>query len=169
MFHSDFDPFDEPYRLGRHRGFRRCPTDGPAPLIGIPRAGIDPIDSEASALGLISLAASPRPMFETIAVLLDHQRRGLSILCVGHTFDPESVLHVADNVVESAHQHDEIGAVVIASVRPGGGDELDDLDRWFTIDEELNSVGVELVEWFVLGDGVSRPRSLVGAPDRWVA
>lgn len=146
---------------------RRHP--GLLPHARAPRARVDPITSEPTALALIGLVASVRPAHETVAVLLDHQRRGLDIVSVANTFSPDSVLHVADHVVESAYLRDEVAGAVIASFRPGAGDELDDLERWFTIDEQLGIAGVELVEWFVIGDGVSCPRSLVGEPARWTA
>lgn len=146
--------------LGRHHR-------GPLPIVRPPLAGVDPICNERVALALIRLVTSPFPVYETIAVLLDHERRGISILSVANTECPDSILTVTDRVVETASRCDEVDGVLIASIRPGAGDELDDLERWFTIDDELERVGVELVEWFVLGTGVSLPRTLVGARSRW--
>ena len=142
-----------------------CVTD-PPPL---PVADVDPITDAVTALALIDAFASNPPVHETLAILLDHEHRGSTIVNVDGTVDNDSVLHVADRVTEIAHRIEDIGAVIIASVRPGGSDELDDVDRWLTIDEQLGLVGVELVEWFVIGRSVSCPRSLLGDPSRWAA
>ncbi len=140
-------------------------TDGAGPRL--PVADIDPITDAPTALALIDALASVPRTHETLAILLDHEHRGTTVVNIDRTLDHDSVLYVADRVTEMAHGVEEIGAVIIASFRPGGSDELDDLERWLTIDEQLGLVGIELVEWFVIGRAVSCPRSLLGDPSRW--
>lgn len=133
----------------------------------VPRAHIDPIVTPHSAqLLLDELIARPQ-RHETVAVLLDHDRRGISIVSVDGTVDPDAVFHVADLLTESVSSSANVGAVILASVRPDGNDELDDLDRWPELSCQLDEVGIELVEWFVVGKGVSCPRTLLGEPHRW--
>lgn len=156
-----------PQRPGCSRFAAQWPaTDGGVSL----RVGRgEQISDATAALELIGTVASRRPTHETIAVLLDHEHRGSTVINVDGTFDNDSVLHVADLVTELAHRVEQIGAVIIASFRPGGSDDLDDVERWMTIDEQLSLVGVELVEWFVIGRSVSCPRSLLGDAARWAA
>lgn len=133
----------------------------------LPRAGIDPIDSELVAFSMVAHVLHRPARSETIALLLDDQRRGLSVLVVSGTERPDALFDVVDLIVEVDRQGHELGAVVLASVRPGGGPEPADVDRWLEASELLGGRGVELVEWFVVGDVVACPRDLLGEPPRW--
>lgn len=133
----------------------------------IPRAHIDPIvTSHGAQLMLDDIIARPR-RHETVAILLDDDRRGVSIISVDGTVEPDAVFHVADLLTESVSASSGVGAVILASIRPDGHDELDDLDRWSELSCQLDEVGLELVEWFVIGHGMSCPRALLGEPHRW--
>ncbi len=164
-------------RPPRHRPESRCRTVvapwrlvvGAPPGLRLPVADVDTIDDPGLALTLIGELASDPPTHETLAILLDAERRGSTIMNIHGTVDNDSVLHVADHIIERGHRIDDIGAVIIASMRPGGSDELDDVDRWLTIDEQLSLFGIELVEWFVIGRSVSCPRALLGDAPRWAA
>lgn len=164
----------------------RWSDDTPAPSDPIPRAHVDPIDRESTALALLGAIVSEPSRHETIVVLLDRARRGVSIVVVDGTSDPDDVVHsvevVATAVSNAATRScgtgplDDvaIGALVVASVRPGDASRFDDLvdaDRWLHLDEITDQHGIELVEWFVLhGEGldcVSRPRELVDERLRW--
>lgn len=136
------------------------------PFAPMPTARIDQIDLDA-ALDVITNQVPLPHVHQTVVILLDHDRHGLGITTVADTHEADAVLHVADMVVEVAHCDPEVGGAIIATFRPGGTDELDDLERWLTIDEQLGIAGVELIEWFVVGGAVSRPRTLVGEPARW--
>ncbi|WP_420453023.1 hypothetical protein [Ilumatobacter sp.] len=155
----------------RHRSARR-----------MPRARIDPIvDDDTARIVVESVLAAPRRS-ETVAVVLDHERRGVAIVSVDHD-DLESspaaphrhglerddvVLGVAEWLIDAWRPSPDVGAVILASVRPGGGEQIDDIERWLTLDEMFDVSGIELVEWFVVGGSSSCPRTLVGEPDRWV-
>ena len=140
----------------------------------LPRAGVDPITDEATALTLLSVAASPnRP--ETIVVLLDDARCGIGLVVVSDTSDPDAVVEVAERILDPAVHDGRVAATIVATVRPSGHDDHDDhehhdltdAERWLDLDEVADRCEVELVEWFVLGAAVSRPRELVNAPPRW--
>ncbi len=134
----------------------------------LPRAGIDPIDRYELGLAVISdIAAAPR-RFETIVVLLDDTRRGLAIVVVADTVRPDAVIDVVELVSSPAVLDGRVDAVVVGSVRPGGGVEPDDLDRWLELSAIVDDHGAELLEWFVLSEGaVGCPRDLLGEPPRW--
>lgn len=158
-----------PFSPGCSRFTAPSPAFGPTGGPSLPVADVDPINDASTALALINEFTSHPHVDETLAILLDREHRGSTIINVDGTVDNDSVLLVADHVTEIAHCVDEIGAVIIASIRPGGSDEPADIDRWLTIDEQLGLVGIELVEWFVIGRSVSCPRSLLGDASRWAA
>ena len=162
-----------PYRFGCSRVVATWPamfaTGGPPRPVADAHVGHERIDDAATALELIGSVTSDPVVHETLVVLLDAEHRGHKIVNVDRTVEHDSVLGVADLVTEMAYGAEDIGAVIIASIRPDGSDELDDVDRWLTIDEQLAMVGIELVEWFVIGRSVSCPRSLLGDVSRWAA
>jgi len=133
----------------------------------LPRARIDPIDSESSALTMITHMMSRPAEYETIALLLDDRRRGLTVLVVSGTDEPDAILDVADLIAHGDQRGDELGAVVLASVRPGGQIGDGDIDRWLEATDVLADRGIELVEWFVIGTGIACPRDRFGEAPRW--
>ena len=133
-----------------------------------PHADRDPIDDSTARLLFESTLAIPRRP-ETVVVLLDHDRRGRSILNVDRTDHPDAVLEVAELSIALCDGSPAVSGALIASVRPAGGDELDDVERWLELDERFAMAGIELIEWYVYGRSVSRPRVLIGEPQRWVA
>lgn len=133
-----------------------------------PVAGYDVLDDTMTRRLLDAVVALP-PRCETLLILLDHDRRGRTIVNVDGTCEPDAVFDVAELAVAVARGLPEVDGVILASVRPTGGDELDDIERWLELDQICTDAGVELVEWYVYGSTVSRPRELVGEPDRWAA
>ena len=137
-----------------------------------PRAGIDPIDSQVAAIALIKLAMHLPLTAETIALVLDADRRGRTVIVVDGTDEPDSVLEVVERLGDAIATSGRDGALVLASVRPGGRPLDDDGDRWLEASELAEELGVELVEWFVVTDDLGRatawcPRDLLGEPPRW--
>ncbi len=137
-----------------------------------PRAGIDPIDSPAAALAVIKLAIHLPLTAETIALVLDADHRGRTVVVVDRTDEPDSVLEVIERLGDAIATSGHDGALVLASVRPGGRPLDDDGDRWLEASELAEEFGVELVEWFVVTDDIGRtnawcPRDLLGEPPRW--
>lgn len=141
-----------------------------------PRAGIDPILGPRRALEVIRLALSAPVRDETIALLLDRERRGRTVMVIDGTGADDDVVEVVERLAELLAGHDDGGALVIASVRPGRGLNAEDGDRWLEAADVAEQAGVELVEWFVLevrpaaeGDDVIAwsPRDLLAEPPRW--
>jgi hypothetical protein len=137
-----------------------------------PRAGIDPIDSPDAALAVIKLAMHVPLAAETIALVLDADHRGRTVVVVDGTDEPECVLEVTERLVESIATSGRTGALVLASVRPGGRPTADDGDLWFEASELAEAAGVELLEWFVVTDDTGPPtawcpRDLLAEPPRW--
>ena len=136
----------------------------------IPRALIDPIDSPGEALSIIDYTMKHPPESDTIAILLDHERRGLTIFTVTGTTDPDGMFDILDIIVDTGDGgSDRLGGVILASIRPGGQVEPADVDRWLEASEILELGGLELVEWFVIGHDTACPRDLLGEPPRWNA
>ena len=139
-----------------------------------PRAGTDPIDSPAAALAVIKLAIHVPLTTETIALVLDPDHRGRTVVVVDGTDEPECVLEVAERLVESMATSGRTGALVLASVRPGGRPSAHDGDLWLEASELAEGAGVELLEWFVVTDDTGPPtawcpRDLLAEPPRWGA
>ena len=86
-----------------------------------PRAGIDPVESAPAALAVIQLAMHLPPTDETIALVLDDDHRGHTIVVVDGTDDPDSVLDVVERLVDSIVASGRDGSLVVASIRPGRG------------------------------------------------
>ena len=129
----------------------------------IPRGFIEPIDSRSDALAVLALAA---PFgHDTVAILLDPERRGVGILIVTGTTHPDAMFEVIDVCIQA--QRTEVGGLVLATSRPGGDVQPVDRDRWIEADLQCDAAGVELVEWFVIGRHITCPRELAGDPTRW--
>lgn len=135
----------------------------------LPRARIDPIVDPATALALVRATAAVPARPETIVTLLDDARRGLAIVTVDGTNEPDHVLEVVECVTAADLYDAGLGGVIVASVRPAGTVADGDADRWFELCDLTDDAGVELLEWFVIGRSVSCPRDLVGVPPRWPA
>jgi hypothetical protein len=135
----------------------------------VPRGGIDPIRSADDALAVLALAAPYG--HDTIVILLDAEHRGSSIMIVTDTTDPDALFAVIDVCVSAAAADDvPIEAMIVASSRPGGDVEADDVHRWLEAGDLCRSGGLELIEWFVLGrSGPQCPREMFGEPERWAA
>ena len=136
----------------------------------LPRAGIDPIDDAATAFAMLSLAVHHPLRHETIVVLLDDARRGRSIVVVSGTVEPDSVVEVVE-LLTGSPSCDEIGGIVVATVRPDPASSPAntdaDIDRWLEMSHIAADAGVELLEWFVIGRTISCPRDRLGEPPRW--
>ena len=138
----------------------------PTTVRRLPRAGIDPIDHPDTALAALALAISRPLRSETVLLLLDEARRGRAIVAVSGTTDPDQVIEVVECVTQ-AEGCERLGAIVVASARPGGDDDPGDVDRWLEMSDIAELAGVELLEWFVVGRTISCPRDRLGEPPRW--
>jgi hypothetical protein len=137
----------------------------------LPRAGIDRFDDPGPALALMTIVMTHPPRHETIAVTLDRDRRGLGIVVVDGTHDPDAVIEVVECLAGAAGHHADIGGLVLATVWPDptsrtvGG--YGDVERWMEASGIAEEHGIELVEWFVIADAITCPRDRLGEPPRW--
>lgn len=132
----------------------------------VPRGGIDPIRSAADALAVLALGAPYG--HDTIVILLDTDRCGSSVMVVTDTVGPDALFRVIDCCIGVTAQHPTLDALIVASSRPDGDAEPDDIHRWLEASDQCRAGGLELVEWFVLGrSGPTCPRQLFGEPERW--
>ena len=129
----------------------------------IPRGFIDPIESRADALAVLSLAAPFGD--DTVAILLDPERRGVGILVVTGTTDPDAIFRVVDVCIHA--RYTDVGGLSLATSRLGSDMQPVDRDRWIEASMQCDDAGVELVEWFVIGTHIACPRELAGDPSRW--
>lgn len=137
-----------------------------------PIAGVDRITGATDALAVIRLAMQRPLVAETVALVLDAEHRGRTIVVVDGTGEPDSVVDVTERLAESLAAAGG-GALVVASVRPGQGVLDGDPDRWCDASEVAEHLGVELLEWFVIDDAAGAPaawcpRDLLAEPPRWV-
>ena len=139
------------------------------PTHRLPRAGVDRIDSHRAAMSVISMAIHQPLRHETIVLLLDHHHRGVAVAVVTGTEADDDVLDTVERLLTAADL-DQVGAVVVASVRPGrAGSSVGEaeIDRWLELSDIVDEAGPELLEWYVITDTVTCPRDLLGEPPRW--
>ena len=135
-------------------------------LYPVPRGGIDPIRCANDALAVLALGAPYG--HESIAILLDHRRRGSSVLVVNDTTEADAMFAVIDACLTARASVDVIDGLILATSRPGGDVVADDVHRWLEASDQCAAGGLRLVEWFVLGRrGPRCPRELFGEPPRW--
>ena len=136
----------------------------------LPRAGVDTISCAETALLMLAMAIQQPLRAETVALLLDDQRRGIAVAVVSGTHQPDDVLEVVECFTRSAAHGGRVGSIIVASVRPDPADEATtatDVDRWLEMSDIAEQAGVELLEWFVIGGDVTCPRDQLGETPRW--
>jgi hypothetical protein len=107
---------------------------------------------------------------QILALLLDADHTGTTCLAVDDVPAPDGVLRVGSILAELAGHDIGLAAVALASVRPGGGAEMADIDRFDALAARLGGSGVLLLDWFVLGEHTAIGLGeLVGAPWHWRA
>lgn len=105
---------------------------------------------------------------ETLAMFLDDQRRGSTLISVGGTIDPASLVEVAETMAMLASESFDLSGLVLASVRPRGGPLPGDDDRWFEAADIAESWNIDLIDWLIIGDqDWHSPRDMLGVPSQW--
>ncbi len=119
---------------------------------GAPRPG-QPIPGPLAALEVVMLAVSRPRRPETIVVCLDHAHRGSTIVVVDHP-SGEPVEEIADMMFQMASSAPGLGALVLATVRPGLGVAVGPADElaWFELRAGAEDAGLDLLDWFVVSD-----------------
>jgi len=128
------------------------------------------IDGFDAAVRNLHLAMAWPRRAETIALLLDADYVGHSIVVVDGAPTPDAVLDVTAWLATGPPGVPSAAAAVLCSVRPEGGLLPGDDDRWLTLDAVLAHVGIELLEWVVATEqDALLPRVLAESPPRWPA
>ncbi len=135
----------------------------------VPRARVDRIESHFDALRIVTISMATPAAHQIIAITLDAEQRGIHVLAINETTEPDALLGVVDMIVDSAAYDAEVHGLVLAAIRPGGDVDFADLGRWNEIDDLCASAGIDLIEWFVLGATISCPRDMCGTAPRWAA
>ena len=126
------------------------------------------VDSAEAALQTILAAVHHPAESQVVAVLLDPDYIGQTVLVVDGTTSPDDVVEVMEFVVEAAAEAGREDVIVLASIRPDTGPLPGDVDRWIELSDLADSHGCELVEWFVISDRVAWcPRDFLIEPPRW--
>lgn len=134
----------------------------------LPQAGLDPICSAGEALAVFALQLSQPLCHETLVMLIDSSGCGLSLVTVSGTTMPDQVVDVADTMAIMLADRLDVSGIVIATVRPRGGVLGDDDTLWFEADAAVESHGLVLYDWLVIGRGGTRSLSdELGVPSRW--
>jgi hypothetical protein len=142
------------------------PGDEPDPdhVCIVPRL----VDSAEAAIQTILASAHDPAQSQVIAVLLDPDYIGHTVLVVDGTTSPDNVVEVMEHLAEAAAEAGREQVVVLASIRPDDGPLPGDVDRWIELSDLADTHGCELVEWFVIRDRVAWcPRDFLVEPPRW--
>lgn len=126
------------------------------------------ITDSAAACAVLDQVRRRAPSAQIIVMLLGSDRRATGIVTVDGTGgDPDALLTVVEvmaAVDRGATPHD----LVVASIRASPRALADDSFRWVSASAIAADAGSELLEWFVVADGLAWcPRDLVGEPPRW--
>ena len=104
----------------------------------------------------------------TLAILMEDT--GIPGICIAVDggSHPDSVFTVSINISEACRRHPQFAGVVLASVRPNHRPDCDDIDRWFELVSDFEQIGVDLLEWFVVGPGFAvGMRAMTGCWPAW--
>jgi hypothetical protein len=144
-----------------HRRHRRSPT--------LPGASL-PLRSPDDALRVVLAAIAQPPEAETVVLLLDATHRGHVCLVCRGAAAAEQVASLVPLLVQAAANEPSLGAVVLATVRPGRGVVVggDDHVAFGAMRQDLAEAGIDLLDWFVLdGAVIASVAELTGAGWRW--
>lgn len=142
---------------------------GPVPPASRPLAGPD------DALRVVLAAICQPPAEETVVLLLDANHRGtICLACSGAStaHQVSALVPVLTGVAEKAHPGAGLGAVVMATVRPGRGitPAPDDDATFMAMRYDLALAQIDLLDWFLLDDDlVASVAELTGSCWLWQA
>ena len=121
-------------------------------------------------MAVFDLAISRPLAAETIVMFLDRDFRGSCLVTVTDTDDPIQVVAIAEAMALSAAHEPDITGIVLATVRPGRSmrDGDGDGDVWLEACDVVESSGLTLVDWLIIGrGGTTLPRQQLGIASRW--
>ena len=143
-----------------------CSTHRPRPAA--------PVRTPEQALEVLGLATNGGRDRVVALACLDRHRRPLAMFIVEDSAaGPAEVIVATDALLDAAADSGgapPLGAVVLATSRPGGSADPTglDLDAWEQLDQRFRGQGVTLVDWFVLADGTAvSVGARAGRRSRW--
>jgi DNA repair protein RadC len=131
-----------------------------------------PLGGPDEALRVVFAALGQPRRAETIALLLDSQHRGSVVLICSDASEPAQVDRLAEMLLQVATSNPTLGAVVLATSRPGRGiaPSGDDERTFAAMRHDLAEADVELLDWFLVDeDLVASVAELSGACWLWRA
>jgi len=133
----------------------------------VPTTPPAPVRTADDALRLVSLAVALPLRPETICFPLNAEGVGGVATIVSGTARPEALFTVVEFMCRVMAGSART-SLVLATVRPGSGLLVGDVDRWCEASELCAAQGLLLREWYVIGPGgIDIPRELLGEPERW--
>jgi hypothetical protein len=146
------------------------PTTYLCPTQPRPPAAAQPLVDPMAALHLVSAVFREPAEEETVCILLASDRTGLGCVSVAGAASADSALRVARLAAAAAEHGGPLGAVVVATSRPGWSHLPDECDEvcFSLMREDLAAAGVVLVDWFLVDAGrAGSMAELGGHPSRW--
>jgi hypothetical protein len=123
--------------------------------------------NSAQALEFIDLLMT-RDQPGSLAIMMEDNGRPGTCVAVDGGGDPDGVFSVSSCITRVCERTPQIAAVILASVRPAYPPDSADIDRWFDLADEFGLIGVELLEWFVVGpDFAIGMREMTGCVPAW--
>ena len=110
--------------------------------------------ADAAVERILSTAHDP-PRPEVVVLVLTPDFLVHAVLVVDDTRSPDAVVEVIELVTESVAEAGREALLVVGSVRPGLGPLPGDVDRWTELSDLAETHGCELLEWFVISDGIA--------------
>jgi hypothetical protein len=124
----------------------------PAPAGRAPGA---PLESLGDALGTVLALLSRPPAPETLCLLLDAERRGLTCVGLPGETPPDAAAALCRVLAPLADAG--VHGVVVATARPGSSAHPSPHDeaQFCALRDGLEAAGVELLDWFVVAGGLA--------------
>ncbi len=129
----------------------------PCTTVRAPRHASLPVRSPEDALEVVACVFSQPAATETVCLLLDHAHCGGLVLSVAGAGEAEQVDHVGALVAELATSDPHLGAVVLATARPGRTTRPthDDELTFLGLRGRFEEAGVDLLDWFLVANGLA--------------
>ena len=107
------------------------------------------------ALSIFQAAASFPAVEETFVLLVDDSHTGADIVCINDASHADCVQRAVTLLCGLADQS-WLAGLVVATARPYATSLVDDddLHAWFALRVLADEAGVDLIDWFVLADGL---------------
>ncbi|MFM8836286.1 MAG: hypothetical protein ACKOFM_05460 [Actinomycetota bacterium] len=121
-----------------------------APIVDIPRPGVDPINTTTEKLGIFALALRRPLRDETIALCLDQHRHGVGLFAFA---SGKPLTEVIDRVIGAAINIEATAAISLLSSRSGRGRVHRDASQFFMAKNRCADAGLWLDDWLLVAEG----------------